>query len=251
VLQAGQIVVSARLQRAIEGLVNHDWDVYWRVVHGTECLELQSHASGADASAVMKALRGDVVQRGKYVFIACEDQGGNHWKGRGSEVIGLESGHLVPLGWLGELDFESYAADTCYKDGEFFDLDADWESEFTGHAGAPKVELVLRDSAGTLVADRDRTWKRCLPTYLSNESEWRNWNGGSSDDFGRTQALFENAVIAAYCARPREFSETIDEVDRVVKPELVRAIRETLAKVRPGVLPRRSRPWSAPCKGSR
>jgi hypothetical protein len=251
VLQATPPEVAVRLQRATEGSPWLDWCITWRVVRGSECLALPSTCYGDDSSAVLKALRNDFVQHGAYLFIATRDAGGNHWKGRGAEVIALRGERLVPLGWLGELDAGSAAPDACWRNGEFLDLDADWESAFTGHATAPQVELVLRDSAGTLVVDLLRTWARSRPIYQRNERLWRRTAPGAANDFARVAALFENAVIASYCHRTREAAETMAAAERILQPTQLAAIRDTLANVRSGALPRRSQPRSVPCGATR
>jgi hypothetical protein len=246
VLQRAPVEVRARVRPRTDG-APFGWEVDWRITRGGECLSMLSYTMADDRTQARQALEGSVVQRGDYLFIATSAPGGNHWKGGGTEVIGLRGGRLIPLGWLGERDFESYAPDTCYHNGEFLDLDADWESAFTGHAGAPKVELVLLDSVGTLVADLARTWERSQPLYQGNERLWRSAPAGQTNDFGLVAALFENAVIAAYCHRSREWAVTMAEAERVVDPSMLAAIRDTLSGVRSGVLPRRSRPWSSPC----
>ncbi len=246
VLQRAPVEVRARVRPRTDG-APFGWEVDWRITRGGECLSMLSYTMADDRTEARQGLEGTVLQRGEYLFIATSGPGGNHWKGDGTEVIGLRAGRLIPLGWLGERDFESYAPDTCYRNGEFLDLAADWESAFTGHAGAPKVELVLRDSAGALVADLAHTWERSQPLYQGNERLWRSAPAGRTNDFGRVAALFENAVIAAYCHRSREWAETMAEAERVVDPLMLAAIRDTLAGVRPGALPRRSRPWSSPC----
>jgi hypothetical protein len=243
VLQERPVEVSARLRHVPEIALR--WYVEWRIVHGDACLSTWSYASGDDSAAVLADLPNDFARRGDYLFIAARCEGGNHWKCSGSEVIAVRDSRLVPLGWLGGADFASYAPDTVWKDGEFLDFDADWESAFTGRGGAPGMDLVLRDSGDVLVADLGRTWQRSMRRYRSNERTWGDRPGVSP--LSRAEALFENAVIASYCHRPREFAATMAEAARVVEPAMLRAMRDTLANIRPGVLPRRSRPLSAPC----
>ena len=252
VLLDGRVRVVARLERGIHGDDSPIVEVHLLVRSGAECFETVSYVLDdlpANPRELFRSLAGRIGWKGGYLFIRTECPGGNHWKCFVEEVFGFHRGHLVALGALGERDSDPDSVGSCYREGLFYDLDADWESASTGHAGAPYVELALRDAGGRLQADLDRTWIRNAARFGDNRSRLREI-GVPIDAAMRFECavnLYQNAVIAAYCDRQDLLEETLDLARARLDPGLFAEIQASVSATAPGALPRRSQPDVASC----
>ena len=219
---------------------------------GRECFETVSYVLDelpADPRELFRVLAGGIGWKGGYLFVRTACPGGNHWKCCVEEVFGFDRGRLVALGALGERDSDPDSVGSCYRDGLFYDLDADWEGASTGHSGAPYVELALRDVGGRLKADLDRTWIRNAARFHDNRTRLGEIDVpvGPAQRFEYAADLYQNAVIAAYCNRQDLLDETLDLARNRLEPGLFAEIQGSVNSTAPGALPRRSQPDVARC----
>jgi len=245
------VVVTATLQDTTGDDLH---DVRLRIHHGADCYETGTYLFRVrDVSEAAAHLRKVIGWKDGYLFVRTECGGGNAWKCDQDVVFSFRGGRLRPLGALASFAPVDSGIGNGLRDSVFHDFDADWENnEVTAHANAPGVWIAMRDAGGRLKVDLARTWRLTLPEYRQNDSTWRALRESAPSpevDFARTGALFGNAVIARYCDRPRELTETLSEARRVLRAKDLQALERTLAGIRPGTFPRTSRARLEPCAG--
>ncbi len=188
-------------------------------------------------------LRRVIGWKGDYLFVRTECGGGNAWKCDQELVFVRRGGRIEPLARLMP---RADGIGTSWDGRRFHDVDVDWEiNNVTSHAAAPAFPLVLRDTGRALEVDVERSWQETEAGYLQNRSAveaLRDSAATASVTTTRRDLLFGNAVTAAYFRRPAELVETLAEARRVLDPAIARAIEKVVDGVRPGALPRSSRP---------
>jgi hypothetical protein len=101
--------------------------------------------------------------------------------------------------------------------------------------------MYSREKDGSLVVDLDYTWQRNRERFAEDMAQIaRVASAGNKPEEGWDMAadILSNAVLAKYCRRKAELEEMMRIAEAQLNPKQLRILKDILANVSPGELPR-------------